>query len=69
MGTLQFKSGGGQIANFSNTPHGWIVASDADTTILLSSECRTMGELRARADYLKRLIDDAVVDAERNLPS
>ena len=73
MKLIFFKFSGGQPQNFFNTPHGWLALGDhfnhEDGTALLSIECRTMDELRAQADYLKRLIDESVIDAEKNLPS
>ena len=72
MKTIFFKFSGGQPQNVFNTPHGWLALGDHAKkygTALLSVECRTMEELRAQADYLKRLIDESVVDAEKHLPS
>ena len=73
MKTILFKSGEGKMADVSNTPRGWLAVgehtSHHDGTVLLSSECCTVEQLRRQADRLHRLIDEAVVDAERDLPS
>jgi hypothetical protein len=41
---------------------------DKDGTPLLSAECRHMSELRGAANRLKKLIDDALIEAEKYLP-
>lgn len=75
MNTIDFKFGGGQPKDFSNTPRGWIAVGGGhavdttDGTVLLSAECRTIGELRAQGERLKRLIDEAVARAEVYLPN
>jgi len=43
--------------------------SNEQGDISLSPECRTVEELRAQANYLKKQIDEAVIDAEKYLPS
>ena len=72
MKTIYFKFKGGQPNDAFNTPRGNFALGDhwpdGDDT-LLSPECRTIGELRGRAMYLKNLIDEAVLSAEVNLPS
>ena len=75
LNTIYFKPGGGQPKGFFNTPHGWLVVganhpgSDQDETIMLSAECRTIGELKAQGERLKGLIDEAIQDAEAYLPN
>jgi hypothetical protein len=73
MKPIIFKFKGGQPKNVFNTPHGNFAVGDKmideEGNILLSPDCRTIGELRGRAEYLKKLIDDAVLVAEVQLPA
>lgn len=73
MNTIYFKFMGGQPNDFSNTPVGYFAVGanrpiSEDGAILLSPECRHMAELRSQANRLKKLIDDAMIEAERYLP-
>ena len=51
---------------------GWLAVGDhviqQDGTHLLSCQCVTSTEFEERAEYLKNLIDEAVVAAKRKLP-
>jgi len=73
MKSIIFKFEGGQPKEFSNTQHGRFAlgdnAKDAEGNIFLSPDCRTIGELRGQAAYLKKLIDEAVLAAEVQLPA
>jgi len=72
MKTIYFKFKGGQPNDAFNTPRGNFALGEHfgdSEDVLLSPECRTIGELRGRAMYLKNLIDEAVLSAEVNLPS
>ena len=73
MKPIIFKFKGGQPKEVFNTPHGNFAVGDRmkdeDGNILLSPDCRTIGELREQAEYLKKLIDEAVLSAEVQLPS
>jgi hypothetical protein len=72
MRPIYFLFKGGQPKDFLNTPHGHFAVGlkigDADGNILLSPDCRTIGELREQAEYLKKLIDESVIEAEACLP-
>ncbi len=73
MKGIFFKFKGGQPKNIFNTPKGYIACGtyqpDEGGLILLSTECRTIGELKEQAEYLKKMIDEAVIEAESCLPS
>ena len=71
MKSIIFQFKGGQPNNVFNTPHGHFAVGDnipeKDGTILISPDCRTISQLREQAEYLKKLIDEAVVMAEVHL--
>ncbi|HEY4417438.1 MAG TPA: hypothetical protein VGO57_17230 [Verrucomicrobiae bacterium] len=73
MKAIYFKFKGGQPRDVFNTPVGHFAIGskfpDGEGDLLISPECRTIGELRGRADYLKKLIDEAVLSAEVHLPA
>jgi hypothetical protein len=66
--------GAGRTTSFSSSPRGWLAVGTAIHQegvdgVLICPECRTMEELRAQAEYLKKKIDEAVIEAEAYLPS
>jgi hypothetical protein len=73
MKGIFFKFKGGQPKDIFNTPKGYIACGfyqpDEEGLILISTECTTVAQLKEQADYLKSMIDAAVIESESCLPA